>query len=178
MKKALRFWPLAILIILLAVFFLGLQKDPRKLPSNLIGKPMPAFNLPDLHDANRSITPNQYQGKVWLLNVWASWCVACRQEHDMLLALSKNQSASLIGLNYKDNNVAAQQWLVDMGGNPYQYSAVDQTGITGIDLGIYGVPETFIIDKNGNIAYRYTGALNPEDYQNKLLPLIEKLQNE
>lgn len=178
MKKILRFLPLILLAGLIAMFFLGLKQDPRKLPSNLIGKTIPSFNLADLHQPNQMISPHQFQGQVWLLNVWASWCQACRHEHDLLNAIAGSKTITLVGLNYKDHDTAAKQWLVDMGGNPYQKIAIDPNGITGIDLGIYGVPETFIIDKTGKIAYRYTGALTPQDYQQTLLPIIEKLKNE
>lgn len=178
MNKIIRFWPVLLLLGLIAVFFFGLQQDPRKLPSNLIGKPVPAFRLPELHQAGQYVRPEQFKGQVWLLNVWASWCVACRHEHDLLKAVAASKSITLVGLNYKDHNSAAAQWLKDMGGDPYQAIAVDSQGTTGIDLGIYGVPETFIIDKQGRIAYRYTGAITNEDYQNVLIPVIEKLKNE
>lgn len=178
MKKILRFWPLILLFSLVMVFFFGLQQDPRKLPSNLINKPIPTFRLPELHQTNQYIQPEQFKRQVWLLNVWASWCEACRHEHDLLKAIAASKSITLIGLNYKDHNDSAKQWLDDMGGNPYQAIAVDAQGSTGIDLGIYGVPETFIIDKQGKIAYRYTGAITSDDYQNILVPIIKDLQNE
>ena len=174
MKKIIRFCPVFLLLGVLVLFFFGLRNDPRKLPSSLINKPLPAFSLPALQDASRTIDSKNYLGQVWILNVWASWCVACRQEHDFLLTLAQEKTIPIVGLNYKDEPAAARRWLREMGGDPYEVSAVDQLGQMGIDLGVYGVPETFLIDAKGHVIYRFTGAVNEVAFQTDFRPLIQK----
>lgn len=148
--------PLGLFIGLLVLFAVGLRLNPREIPSPLIGKPVPEFTAPVLGQAV-SFTPAQLQGKVWLLNVWASWCSSCRQEHGVLLELARQQRVPLVGLNYKDTDAEAQQWL--NAGNPYQIVPVDAQGKIGIDLGVYGTPETFLIDRAGVVRAKHVGPL-------------------
>jgi cytochrome c biogenesis protein CcmG/thiol:disulfide interchange protein DsbE len=162
----------------LAVFLgIGLDRDPHELPSPLVGKPAPAFTLPRLAaegaEAGR-FGPADMKGKVWMLNVWASWCEACRDEHPYLVEFAKLKALPIYGLDYKDQREPAQAWLAERG-NPYDASLFDASGRVGIDFGVYGVPETFIIDKQGVIRFKQIGALTPEVLQGKVLPLLRKL---
>ncbi|HJV96578.1 MAG TPA: DsbE family thiol:disulfide interchange protein [Albitalea sp.] len=168
--------PLALFLVLAVFLAVGLNRDPHEVPSPLVGKAAPAFLLPQLGgDAGKTFAPADMRGKVWLLNVWASWCVSCRQEHPVLLDFAKSGVAPLIGLDYKDTRPAAKQWLADMG-DPYLLSAVDANGRVGIDYGVYGVPETYVIDKAGTIRFKQIGPVTPEVLQAKILPLIRELQ--
>jgi cytochrome c biogenesis protein CcmG, thiol:disulfide interchange protein DsbE len=163
------------LFLALAVFLgLGLKHDPREVPSPLIGKPAPAFNLPTLADAQRSLRKEDMLGKVWMLNVWASWCGACREEHPVLVEFAQRKLVPIYGLNYKDERPDGQAWL-RAGGNPYVESLFDQDGRTGIDFGVYGVPETFIIDQQGVIRYKQIGPITPEVLRDKIEPLLRQL---
>ena len=174
--KALKYIvPLAIFAILVVFLGIGLTKDPRKVPSPFIGKPAPAFTLSMLHEPGASFAPEQMRGKVWLLNVWASWCVSCRVEHPLLVELGRQKVVPIIGLNYKDRAAEGREWLVQHG-DPYTLSVVDADGRVGIDWGVYGVPETFVIDKAGVIRYKHIGPVTPEALQQKILPLVRKLQ--
>lgn len=167
-----------ILFVLLAVFLaIGLRLNPKDIPSPLIGKPAPAFALPTLANPAQTLSPETLKGRVWLLNVWASWCVSCRQEHPLLLQLAKMRVTTLIGLNYKDEAPAANEWLQQLG-NPYNTSVMDADGRVGIDYGVYGVPETFVIDKAGVIRYKHTGPVEPGDIERVFLPLLQQLENE
>lgn len=167
--------PLAVFVILVVFLGIGLTLKPRELPSPLINKPLPTFSLPQLGDPAKSITAKDMLGKVWMLNVWASWCVACRIEHPVLVELSRNDPSILIyGLNYKDKRDDALKWLARLG-NPYRESLSDTQGLVGIDLGVYGVPETFIIDKQGTIRHKQIGPVTPEALQDTILPLMRKL---
>ncbi len=167
-----------ILFIVVAVFLaMGLSLDPRDIPSALIDKPAPEFNLPILSSPEKTLSKADMAGKVWLLNVWASWCASCRAEHPIFNQLAKKNIVPIIGLNYKDEPWAAKQWLAQLG-NPYQVSIMDQEGRTGIDYGVYGVPETFVIDKKGVVRYKHTGAISVNDVQQTLLPLIKQLNAE
>jgi len=148
--------------------------SPRDIPSPLLGKPLPAFSLPLLQQPKKMVTPESLHGRVYLLNVWASWCVACRQEHPLLVELARLKAVSVIGLNYKDKPDDALGWLTEFG-NPYEQSLVDADGRVGIDLGVYGVPETFVIDKTGVIRYKQVGPITEEIWMQKLLPLIQQL---
>lgn len=170
-------FPVAVFVALLGFLWVGLRLDPRAVPSPLVGRSAPAFQLATLHQPQQQIGPQQLAGKVWLLNVWASWCVACRQEHPQLLALAQLGLAPIVGLNYKDQRDAGLQTL-QQEGDPYLVSAYDADGRVGIDYGVYGVPETFVIDKRGIIRYKHTGVLTPQDLQQKLVPLLEQLQKE
>lgn len=169
--------PLLLFILLTVFLAIGLRLNPKEIPSPLIDKPAPAFNLPILATPEKTLKHSDFQGQVWLLNVWASWCVSCRDEHPLLLQLAKQNIAPLVGLNYKDEQIAANQWLAKHG-NPYQTSIMDGDGRTGIDYGVYGVPETFVIDKHGIIRYKHTGPVSPGDLERIFLPLIAKLQAE
>ncbi len=152
----------------------GLLLDPRKIPSPLVGKELPAFSLATVANPNRSIGSDALRGRVYLLNVWASWCVACREEHPLLNELARRKTVPIIGLNYKDKREDALRWLTGMG-DPYEASLSDLDGRLGIELGVYGVPETFVIDKNGVIRYKHVGPLTPEVLQQKLLPLVKEI---
>jgi cytochrome c biogenesis protein CcmG/thiol:disulfide interchange protein DsbE len=128
-----------------------------------------------LHANDKTISPEDLRGKVWLLNVWASWCVSCKQEHPVLIDLDRQKTITIVGLNYKDDRAAAITWLTQHGGDPYAVSAVDADGRVGIDFGVYGVPETFLIDKNGIIRYKHIGPVTSEAIKTKILPLAEEL---
>jgi len=168
-------WPLAIFLLLVGFLAVGLKLDPREVPSPLIGKPAPAFELPLLQQPDKRFTPADMRGKVWLLNVWASWCESCRDEHPLLVELSKQGVLPILGLNYKDKSEDAQRWLTQFG-NPYTLSAFDGDGRVGIDYGVYGVPETFVIDKQGVIRYKQIGPVTPEALERTILPLVRKLE--
>ncbi|KQV99420.1 DsbE family thiol:disulfide interchange protein [Rhizobacter sp. Root1221] len=173
MKK--RFlWPLAIFIVLVGFLAVGLKRDPSLVPSPLVGKPAPVFDLPQL-DATARFAPKDLQGQVWIFNVWASWCVACREEHPVLVALSREKLVPLVGLNYKDQPADAKLWL-ERHGNPYTLSAVDADGRVGIDYGVYGVPETYVIDKAGVIRFKQIGPVTREVLDEKIRPLLKELQ--
>ncbi|MDD5328602.1 MAG: DsbE family thiol:disulfide interchange protein [Sulfuricella sp.] len=167
--------PLALFIVLVGFLARGLKLDPHEVPSPLIGKPAPAFSLPLLSDPARRFGPAEMRGKVWLLNVWASWCASCRQEHETLLDLVQRGIVPVYGMDYKDQPADAQAWL-DRLGNPYAATAVDRDGRVGIDFGVYGVPETYVIDKTGVIRYKLTGPLTRENLEDKILPLVRELK--
>jgi len=167
--------PLAIFVVVLAFLFVGLFRDPREVPSPLIGKPAPAFSLARLHEPQARLSTQDMRGQVWLLNVWASWCVSCRVEHPLLLQLAKTNAVPIYGLDYKDKPDDALAWLAQHG-DPYRASIVDGDGRVGIDYGVYGVPETFLIDKAGVIRYKQIGPLTAEALQQKILPLARQLQ--
>ena len=166
--------PLALFASLLVLLALGLRRDPDTLPSPLINKPAPAFQLPQLHEPAKSFSPQEMIGKVWLLNVWASWCVSCREEHPLLLELARSRAVLVYGFNYKDQRNDAIAWLDELG-DPYLLSAADLDGRVGIDYGVYGAPETYLIDREGVIRFKHVGPLTPEVLQNKLLPLARDL---
>lgn len=170
-------FPLVLFIVLAVFLAVGLKLNPRDIPSPLIDKPAPNFTLPILATADKTLSNSELLGRVWLLNVWASWCASCRQEHPIFNQLAKKNVVTIIGLNYKDEPLAAQQWLAQLG-NPYQLSIMDQEGRTGIDYGVYGVPETFVIDKKGRVRYKHTGPVTVNDVQQVLLPLIDQLKAE
>ena len=167
--------PLVIFAGLVAFFAVGLTRDPREVPSPFIGKAAPEFKLQQLHDAQATFSPEDMRGKVWLLNVWASWCVSCRVEHPLLVEMSKQHVVPIVGLNYKDKRDDGKQWLARLG-NPYAVSAFDVDGLVGIDYGVYGVPETFVIDKQGVIRYKQIGPITPEALEKTILPLVKKLE--
>lgn len=176
MKKAIWLLPLGLVLALVIVLARGLQLDPREVDSPLIGLPAPAFELP-LLGGERMISQAAFAGKISLFNVWASWCVACRAEHDILLELAENTDIQLIGLNYKDATDDGLNWLRQRG-NPYRQVAQDRQGLVGIDYGVYGVPETFIIDKKGIIRAKRIGPLSWSYLNEELLPLLEQLKAE
>ena len=173
--RALKFAiPLVLFVALAAFFAVGLTRDPREVPSPFIGKAAPEFRIEQLHDAKLAFAPADMKGKVWMLNVWASWCVSCRVEHPVLVDLSKRNIVPIVGLDYKDGRQDGQQWLAKFG-NPYVLSAFDADGRVGIDYGVYGVPETFVIDKQGVIRHKQIGPITPEALESTILPLIRKL---
>jgi cytochrome c biogenesis protein CcmG, thiol:disulfide interchange protein DsbE len=172
-----RFWfliPLAAFFGLAIMLAVGLKLDPREVPSPLIDKPAPRFVLARLDDAAQTIRLDDMRGKVWVLNVWASWCVACREEHPVLVEFSKRHVVPIYGLNYKDQRPDANAWLSRFG-NPYDASLFDNEGRVGIDFGVYGVPETFVIDQNGVIRMKHIGPLTPDVIATKIEPLVKKL---
>jgi len=166
--------PLAVFFVLCGFLYRGLKLDPREVPSPLIGKPAPEFALTQLDKPEQTIRRADMLGKVWMLNVWASWCEACRDEHPYLVDFAKLKALPIYGLNYKDERAPAEQWLADRG-NPYDASLFDANGRVGIDFGVYGVPETFLIDKQGVIRFKQIGPLTPEVLNDKVLPLLRKL---
>ncbi|HJV88633.1 MAG TPA: DsbE family thiol:disulfide interchange protein [Noviherbaspirillum sp.] len=167
--------PLGVFIALMVFLAIGLRLNPREIPSPFIGKPAPAFKLTQLQAPDKTISPADMKGQVWLLNVWASWCVSCREEHPVLMDFAKANVVPIVGLNYKDKRDDGMGWLNQFG-NPYTVSGFDNDGRVGIDYGVYGVPETFVIDKNGVIRMKYTGPITPQAIAEKLLPMIKELQ--
>jgi len=166
--------PLAVFAVIAAFLYKGLWMDPREIPSPLIGKPAPDFDLQALEDPTRRIDRKDMLGKVWMLNAWASWCVACRDEHPVLVEFSHTGLVPIIGLNYKDTRREGMKWLTEFG-NPYQTSGFDDSGRVGIDYGVYAVPETFLIDKQGVVRFKQIGPVTPDLLRNKLIPLIGRL---
>jgi cytochrome c biogenesis protein CcmG/thiol:disulfide interchange protein DsbE len=187
--------PLALFVVLVGFLAVGLRLDPHEVPSPLIGKPAPAFQLTQLEASDKTFSPSDMSGKVWLLNVWSTWCVACRQEHGVLVAYSKKTELPIIGLNYKEVRgdgefdmkkmsageertlgvQRANMWLAQHG-NPYKLTAMDFDGRVGIDYGVYGVPESYLIDKAGTIRYKQIGPVTPDVMENKILPLVKELE--
>ena len=167
--------PLLLFIVLVIFLALGLNRDPQAVPSPLINKPAPAFEIPQLSEASQTFSPASMKGQVWILNVWASWCVACREEHPVLVELAKSKVAPVIGLDYKDKREDALAMLTRQG-NPYLLSAFDANGRVGIDYGVYGVPETYVIDKAGMIRFKHIGPITMNILNQKIYPLISELQ--
>ena len=166
--------PLLLFMVLAIFLVVGLKLNPSLIPSPLLNKPAPEIALPQLHEPDQLIKTADFKGKVWLLNVWASWCTTCRAEHPLLIELLQDE-VFLVGLNYKDEPTNATKWLADLG-NPYQFSAVDATGAVGLNWGVYGVPETFVIDANGTIRHKHVGPLSKTDIVSTILPLVHRLQ--
>lgn len=169
--------PLGLFLVLAVFLGIGLGRNPRELPSPLIGQPAPAFSLPTLAATGSGpvFRPEDLHGQVWVLNVWASWCTSCREEHPVLLDLARRGVVPIVGLNYKDRPDPARAWLARLG-DPYRLSVQDVDGRVGIDYGVYGVPETYVIDKAGRIRFKQVGALSREGVEGRLLPLIRELQ--
>ena len=165
--------PLGLFIVLLGFLAVGLNRDPREVPSPLVGKPAPAFELAQLHQPEKTFAPKDMLGKVWLLNVWASWCVSCRQEHPVLVEYSK-KGVPIVGLDYKDQREDGLRWLKQFG-DPYLLSAWDGDGRVGINYGVYGVPETYLIDKAGTIRHKHIGPITPEAMEQKIMPMMKEL---
>jgi cytochrome c biogenesis protein CcmG/thiol:disulfide interchange protein DsbE len=166
--------PLAIFLVLVGFLAVGLRLNPREVPSPFIGKPAPVFRLSQLHAPDSTIAPEDMRGKVWLLNVWASWCVSCRQEHPVLMNLARHNVVPIVGLDYKDEREAGKGWLAEHG-DPYVLSAWDRDGKVGIDYGVYGVPETFVIDKAGVIRLKHVGPVTDTVIKEKIIPLVKEL---
>ena len=187
-------WPLVGFVVLVALLAVGLSLNPRDVPSPLVGKPAPLFSLARIDSPQQSFSPKEMLGKVWLLNVWASWCVSCRQEHPVLVQMAKSGKVTLVGLNYKEvrgdgaidsdklsadaeTKLALERangWLKQHG-NPYALSVLDLDGRVGIDYGVYGVPETYVIDKAGIIRMKHTGPISPDVFSTRILPLVAEL---
>lgn len=167
--------PLAVFLGLAVMLGLGLQRDPRALESALLDQPVPIFDLPLLDDQGARLTPQTLRGKVWLLNVWASWCAPCRQELPILMEMSRKDQIAIYGLNYKDQSSKAQA-LLRVAGNPYVASAVDADGRVGMDFGIHAVPETFVIDAQGRVRYRHLGPVTQQVWEEKIMPVVRAVQ--
>jgi len=173
MKKKLI--PLGIFFVLVVFLAIGLTRDPHEIPSPLIGKAAPMFTAPNLLEPSQQFSAKDMLGQVWLLNTWASWCVACRQEHPILVEFAKTKTLPIVGLDYKDQNAEGLKWLARFG-NPYDQAITDKDGRIGIDFGVYGVPESFLIDKAGVIRYKQIGPVTEEALRDKIVPLIRELQ--
>lgn len=169
--------PLGLFLALVVFLALGLGRNPNELPSALINKTAPTFRLPQLKDPASTFSAEDMRGKVWLLNVWASWCVGCRDEHPWLLDYAKSGVVPIYGLNYKDKAEDALAWLNELG-DPYVLSAVDFDGRVAIDYGVYGAPETYLIDQNGTIRFKQVGPLSPDIWKQKVLPLVQELNRQ
>jgi cytochrome c biogenesis protein CcmG/thiol:disulfide interchange protein DsbE len=169
--------PLMIFAVLVVFLGVGLSLNPREVPSPLVGRPAPQFHLKELHHPDRLFGSSDLKGKVWILNVWASWCAACRTEHPILNAWSRNPDLILVGLNYKDNPADGLRWLQALG-DPYTRSVVDSNGRVGLDWGVYGVPESFVVDKKGIIRHKTIGPVSMDDVKTVLMPLIVQLEGE
>ena len=166
--------PLGIFVLMVGLLAYGLRLDPKRVPSPLIDKPAPAFTLSMLEDPSRKLSTADFAGQVWVLNVWASWCVSCRAEHEVITSLARQKLVPIVGLNYKDQSADATRWLGQFG-NPYAASVVDGDGRVGIDWGVYGVPETFVIGADGRIKYKHIGPVTHQSLQEKVLPVIREL---
>lgn len=164
--------PFGLFVALGAFLFVGLYRDPRYVPSPLIGKPAPEFSLPSLQDASYPVSSKDLVGQPWVLNVWGTWCGGCRAEHDVLLAIARQNVVPLIGLNWKDDNAAAQRWLGELG-NPYAAVAEDNVGKTAIDWGVYGAPETFLIGPDGTVLYKHIAPMTLDVWNAEFLPRIQ-----
>jgi cytochrome c biogenesis protein CcmG/thiol:disulfide interchange protein DsbE len=166
--------PLGLFLVLAGFLAVGLNLNPREVPSPLIGKPAPGFELTLLDAPDQKLKRDELLGKVWVLNVWASWCAPCREEHPLVVELARRKLAPVYGLNYKDTRPAGLGFLRQLG-NPYEASLFDADGRVGIDYGVYGVPETFVVDKQGTIRYKQIGPLTPEVIEKKIVPLLKEL---
>jgi cytochrome c biogenesis protein CcmG/thiol:disulfide interchange protein DsbE len=178
--KWLLFIPLGLFVGLVLFLAVGLRKDPREVPSPLINKPAPIFKLPQLHEPTKTFSPEEMRGKVWLMNFWGSWCIACRDEHPLLVKYAESKVLPIYGVDYKyandntDERAAAMQFLDELG-NPYTQTIYDADGRTSIDYGVYGAPESFLIDKNGVIRFKQIGPITEDVWNNKIVPLAKQL---
>ncbi|MGV6826183.1 MAG: DsbE family thiol:disulfide interchange protein, partial [bacterium] len=164
-------WPFVIFIALVGLLYVGLSLNPREVPSPLIGKAAPGFNLPDLHNPGKTVSPEAMRGKPWLLNVWGTWCPECWKEHAYLVELAGSGKIQIVGLNWKDDAAEAQSMLARLG-NPFVMVGVDQQGNAAIDWGVYGAPETFLVDAQGIVRVKHTGAMTPTVWEQKFVPLL------
>lgn len=169
--------PLIAFLSLAGLLYFGLGNNPRHIPSPFIGKAAPEFNLPQLHQPDKNVSPADLKGDVWVLNIWASWCRSCVAEHEVVKAFVKASNLKIVGLNYKDKSDDAKAWLGKLG-DPYHLIAVDKEGAAGLDWGVYGVPESFVVDKKGIIRHKVTGPMNAKMVKDELMPLIEALRGE
>ena len=166
--------PLVLFIGLVIFLFVGLGRDPHEVPSPLLNKPAPSFQLPQLSEPGKTFSAQEMRGKVWLLNFWGTWCIACREEHPMLVEYAKTGLIPIYGVDYKDDRAAGLRWLEEFG-NPYTAVAFDVEGRTSIDYGVYGAPETFLIDKNGVIRFKQIGPITKDVWETKIVPLARQL---
>jgi cytochrome c biogenesis protein CcmG, thiol:disulfide interchange protein DsbE len=166
--------PLGLFMVLIVFLAIGLTRDPHEVPSPLINKPAPTFRLPQLRDPSKTFSAEDMRGKVWILNVWASWCISCRDEHPLLIEYAKSGAVPIYGLNYKDQRDNALGWLSELG-DPYVLSVADEDGRVAIDYGVYGAPETYLIDQSGTIRFKQVGAVTPDVWEKKILPLAQEL---
>ncbi len=166
--------PLGLFLVLVVFLAIGLGRDPHEVPSPLINKAAPTFRLPQLKDPTQTFSATDMHGKVWILNVWASWCISCRDEHPLLLEYARSGVVPIYGLNYKDKREDALRWLGELG-DPYVLSAADLDGRVAIDYGVYGAPETYLIDKNGAIRFKQIGPVTTKVWSEKVLPLVQEL---
>jgi cytochrome c biogenesis protein CcmG/thiol:disulfide interchange protein DsbE len=166
--------PLVLFVVLVVFLAIGLGRDPHEVPSPLINKPAPAFRLAQLKDPSKTFSAEEMKGKVWVLNVWASWCFSCRDEHPFLLEYARSGALPIYGLNSKDRPEDALAWLGELG-DPYVLSVSDLDGRVGIDYGVYGAPETYLIDRSGVIRFKQIGPVTPDIWSTKILPLAKEL---
>ena len=166
--------PLVIFALMLGLLGYGLSLDPKKVPSPLIDKTAPAFSLAMLDAPQKQLSTADLMGQVWVLNVWASWCISCRAEHEVITRLAQLNLVPVVGLNYKDESADAERWLQQFG-NPYATSVIDYDGRVGIDWGVYGVPETFVIGADGTIKYKHIGPVTHDSLEEEVLPVIREL---
>lgn len=178
MKKLIYILPLILFFILIGFFIVGLDKDPRLIPSPFIGKPAPDFSLPRLKNEDQIFTQADLKGEVTLVNFWATWCPTCRGEHEVLMEIARlNNKLAIVGIDYKDQKDDALSWLEQLG-DPYRAIAFDQKGTVGIDWGVYGTPETFVLDRKGIIRYKHVGAISWQDWKQTLEPIVQELLKE
>lgn len=175
MRKALFFLPLIVAFGLGVLFWQSLGKDPSTLPSALINKPLPDFSLPTVESSSELISAARLKGQPVLLNIWATWCPSCHMEHPYFMQLAK-QGVPIIGINYKDDRASAMKWLAELG-NPYLFSIFDEKGSLGFDLGVYGAPETYLIDKEGIIRYKHVGVVDERVWREQIQPIYERLKS-
>ncbi|HEX5964583.1 MAG TPA: DsbE family thiol:disulfide interchange protein [Pyrinomonadaceae bacterium] len=169
--------PLVLFVVLVVFLAIGLTRDPSTLPSALLDKPAPTFRLPQLAEPDKTFSSEDMRGKVWMLNVWASWCFECRREHPFWSQYSKSTGVPIVGLNYKDKREDALSWIGELG-DPYVLSAVDLEGRVGMDYGVYGAPETYLIDKGGTIRHKHVGPVMPDVWNKEFLPVIQELNRQ
>lgn len=174
MNRVVLLIPLTLFLALVVFLFVGLGRDPREVPSPLLKKPAPAFQLPELQEPTRNFSSESMRGKVWLLNFWGTWCIACREEHPRLVEFAKSGAVPIYGVDYKDDRATAMRWLAELG-NPYTLTAFDVDGRISIEYGVYGAPETFLIDKQGVIRFKQIGPITEEVWHSKILPLAKQL---
>jgi cytochrome c biogenesis protein CcmG, thiol:disulfide interchange protein DsbE len=165
--------PVGLFAALLAFFYVGLGRDKETLPSPLIGKMAPAFELSRVEDTSQQVSTNEFAGRMYVLNVWATWCVGCRQEHGTLLEIARRNVVPIVGLDWKDELPLAQRWLSELG-NPYVATAFDAEGRVAIDWGVYGAPETFLVDANGKVVHKHIGPLSIEAWDRDFMPKINQ----
>lgn len=167
--------PLIVFAILIPVFVIGLGRNPNELPSPFIGKPAPEFVLPTLKDPAQSVGTDSFAGETVLVNVWATWCVGCRQEHEFLMALSRSDAIPIYGINWRDTRAEALRWLQQLG-DPYEASGDDSDGRVGIDWGVYGAPETFLVGADGTVLHKHLGPLDRAAWERDFVPLLATME--